>query len=53
MTDFRKRILKALGRLVLLLVPPLIGKPYTEKLSFTTVTEKRRTEKREKTKKRT
>ena len=52
MIGFNKPILKMLARLVLFVTPQLFGKPHTEKHSITTVTEKRRTEKREKTKKR-
>jgi len=52
MTEWKKRILKTLIRLGLYVASQVLGKPYSEKLSSTTVTETRKTQKTQRTKQR-
>jgi len=52
MTELKKRILKTLVRLILYVAPQLLAKPYSERLSSTTVTETRKTQKTQRTKRR-
>jgi len=52
MTEWKKRILKTLIRLGLYVASQVLGKPYSEQLSSTTVTETRKTQKTQRTKQR-